>query len=55
MLSDEQIYELVTSSPTLEESCTTLIERANFYGGIDNITAILAKIEDGDSPTSRMR
>lgn len=55
MVSDPMIHEIVTSTASLEEACRSLIERANFFGGTDNITAILARVEDGDptpTPTS---
>jgi len=52
LVTDEQIHETVTRAPTLDEACKSLIDRANFYGGTDNITAVLARIEDGDAPPS---
>jgi serine/threonine protein phosphatase PrpC len=47
MMTDEQILETVTQTPDLDEACKTLIDRANFFGGTDNITAILARVEEG--------
>jgi protein phosphatase len=46
------IHEIVTHTPSLDEACRTLIERANFFGGTDNITAILARVEEGDPSPS---
>jgi protein phosphatase len=46
LVSDEQILELVMSSESLEDACKALIDRANYFGGTDNITVILARIED---------
>jgi serine/threonine protein phosphatase PrpC len=46
LVSDELIHQIVTTAPSLEEACKTLIDRANFFGGTDNITAILARVEE---------
>lgn len=48
LVSDELIHQIVTTAPSLDQACKTLIDRANFFGGTDNITAILARVEDGD-------
>jgi protein phosphatase len=54
LVSDEQIHEIVTKSASLEDACKALIDRANFHGGTDNITAILAAVEEGDAiPSGR--
>jgi protein phosphatase len=54
LVSDEQIHEIVTKAATLEEGCRNLIDRANFFGGTDNITAVLARVEEGDAvPSAR--
>ena len=47
MMTDEQILETVTTTPDLDEACKTLIDRSNYFGGTDNITAILARVEEG--------
>jgi protein phosphatase len=52
LVSDEQIHEIVTRAESLDEACKHLIDRANFFGGTDNITAVLVKIEEGDHPPS---
>ena len=46
LVSDDQIHEIVTTLPSLDEACGALIERANFFGGTDNITVVLARIEE---------
>jgi serine/threonine protein phosphatase PrpC len=48
LVSDDLIHQIVTTAPSLDDACKTLIDRANFFGGTDNITAILARVEDGD-------
>jgi serine/threonine protein phosphatase PrpC len=50
LVTDDQIHAIVTGAPSLDEACHALIERANFHGGTDNITAVLARIEEGDDP-----
>ena len=47
MVSDDLIHEIVTTTPDLDEASRILVDRANFYGGTDNITAVLARIEEG--------
>jgi protein phosphatase len=47
MMTDAQILETVTYTDDLDEACKTLIDRANFFGGTDNITAILIRVEEG--------
>jgi serine/threonine protein phosphatase PrpC len=49
LVADEQILEIVRSTESLDDACKELIERANFFGGTDNITAILARVEEGDA------
>jgi serine/threonine protein phosphatase PrpC len=41
---DEEILRFVSSSPTLEQACDTLIQAAKDRGGDDNITCMLLKI-----------
>jgi protein phosphatase len=52
LVSDDQIHEVVVNAQDLETACVTLIERANFFGGSDNITVVLAKVEAGEDPTA---
>lgn len=42
MVSDPEIAALLQAYPVPEQSCKSLIEVANSYGGRDNITAIVA-------------
>ncbi len=46
MIEDQEILEIVSGSPNIEEACRKLIALANEHGGEDNITAVLVKIED---------
>ena len=55
MIKDEDICEIILSNASLDEACSALIERANYLGGTDNITAILARVEDGDAPVRESR
>jgi len=50
MLDDEQIRDIVLSSPDVNEVCQLLIERANENGGEDNITVILARVTGTELP-----
>ncbi|MFC2027092.1 Stp1/IreP family PP2C-type Ser/Thr phosphatase [Chloroflexota bacterium] len=42
LLRNNEIFDIVTASSTLEKACTTLIDEANERGGKDNISVILA-------------
>jgi serine/threonine protein phosphatase PrpC len=55
MVTDDLIRDIVQTTPSLEDACQALIDRANFFGGADNITAVLVRIEEGDSPPSARR
>ena len=44
MVRESEILEIVKSSGKLCEAAETLISRANEYGGVDNITVILARV-----------
>lgn len=52
LVSDEQIHEIIIRAPSLEAACKSLIERANSFGGTDNITAVLARVDEGEGPPS---
>jgi len=41
MVSEEEIGHLINSSSSLEDACQRLIDKANAYGGLDNITVFL--------------
>jgi serine/threonine protein phosphatase PrpC len=49
MITDEEIAEVVASSPELPDVCTRLITLANEHGGEDNITAVAVRVDD-DGP-----
>jgi protein phosphatase len=46
-VTPDRIREMVNASSTLEAACAALIEEANSAGGDDNITVVLARVEDG--------
>ena len=46
MVSDPMILEVVMSTPDLNQACRTLINKANEAGGVDNITVVIAKVEN---------
>ena len=47
MLNDHEIFELMCEHyASLDKMCRALVERANERGGADNITVVLAKIDD---------
>ncbi len=49
LLEDEEILATVRDhSEGLEEACQALVERANYKGGDDNITALLIQVRTGD-------
>jgi protein phosphatase len=49
LLEDEEILAAVQDHPAdLEEACQALVNRANYKGGDDNITALLIGIQDGN-------
>jgi serine/threonine protein phosphatase PrpC len=45
MLSDAEIHHIVTTFESLDTAANTLVQRANDAGGVDNITALLARVE----------
>ncbi|MEW4355260.1 Stp1/IreP family PP2C-type Ser/Thr phosphatase [Streptococcus pneumoniae] len=48
MISDSEIYDIVTSDITLAEKAETLIRFANNAGGLDNITVALVHVTEED-------
>lgn len=46
MLSDEKILSVVTESKQLSDTAQTLVRLANEAGGKDNITVIIARLEE---------
>jgi serine/threonine protein phosphatase PrpC len=49
MITDDQILEVVSSTPETDEICKILIQKANENGGEDNITALVVKFVDQPS------
>lgn len=49
MVTDEDILDILLEDRSLEDTCATLIERANSAGGVDNTTVVVAKIEEDDT------
>lgn len=45
MVPDPDIHRIVMSEPSLDKAVDKLIEAANGAGGVDNITAVLTRIE----------
>ena len=44
MVEDDEIRDIVLDSPDLEDTVSSLISRANYYGGNDNISVIIISI-----------
>lgn len=51
MLEDEQLNKILTSDGAPQTWVDRMITEANRRGGLDNITAIIVKIEAADPPT----
>ncbi|OQA17045.1 MAG: Serine/threonine phosphatase stp [Chloroflexi bacterium ADurb.Bin360] len=47
LVSDEELWRIVTSAPTAQMACASLLEAANVAGGHDNITAVLVEFQNG--------
>ncbi|PIE32129.1 serine/threonine protein phosphatase [candidate division KSB3 bacterium] len=45
LVSDAKIRDIVLGSPSLDDACRRLIQKANQSGGKDNITVVLVAIE----------
>jgi protein phosphatase len=45
MVTDEELLEVVNSTTDLQEVVTTMINKANEAGGVDNITVVIARID----------
>jgi serine/threonine protein phosphatase PrpC len=52
-LSDEDIRDIVLSSPDLKVACDRLVDLAKERGGVDNITVMLGEV-DGTLPSPRV-
>ena len=44
MVKDDEIRDIVSESEGLEQAVSSLIQRANYYGGNDNISAIVISV-----------
>jgi protein phosphatase len=55
LVPDDQLHGIVATASSLDEACRELIARANFFGGTDNITAVLVRIDEGDNPPAARR
>jgi protein phosphatase len=51
MLTDDQIRDIVSSTPDVPDMCRRLITKANENGGEDNITALVIRFDDQDDST----
>lgn len=52
MLEDDQLHKILTGPGAPEQWVDTLINQANRRGGLDNITAIIVRIDTVDSATA---
>ena len=50
MLEDYQLSEMLSPERMPQEEVDTLIAEANRHGGLDNITAILVRVDSVDAP-----
>lgn len=46
MVPDRQVVEILKNNDDLDDLCQELVDRANENGGADNITVILARVEE---------
>ena len=46
MVPDRQLKEILKEADDLDALCEELVRRANENGGADNITVILARVDD---------
>ncbi|HET8713455.1 MAG TPA: hypothetical protein VFM23_07210, partial [Gemmatimonadales bacterium] len=52
MLEDYQLAELLSPERMPEEEVDSLIAEANRHGGLDNITAVIVRIDSVEPPPS---
>ena len=45
MIEDDEIRDIISETDDLEEAGKKLVERANYYGGRDNISAVVIAID----------
>lgn len=51
LVGPDEMRDIVRSTPDLEQAAFALVERANYYGGPDNVTVVIASLE-GTSESS---
>ena len=44
VLSEDQIFQLISESSNPQRACQNLVDAANTFGGPDNITVVLARL-----------
>jgi protein phosphatase len=44
MVEDDEIKDIVQDNQNLDEAVSSLISRANYYGGNDNISVVIVSI-----------
>jgi serine/threonine protein phosphatase PrpC len=44
VVSDQDLYRMITDAPTLQRACQNLVEAANAAGGPDNISVIIVQL-----------
>src|SRR5262249_17706874 len=52
MLSDEEIRDAVASEEDPQKLCNLLVEMANDKGGVDNITVVVARVNESEEPAT---
>src|SRR5262249_38998997 len=53
LVTPDEILGIVEAKQDLDVAAEELIRVANFYGGPDNVSAVLARVEEHGPPTSR--
>lgn len=44
VLTEDQIFQIISESPSPQRACQNMVDAANSYGGPDNITVVLARM-----------
>ena len=44
MVEDDEIKDIIQDNPDLDDAVSSLISRANYYGGNDNISVVIVSI-----------
>jgi protein phosphatase len=52
MVPEDRMEEILRSAPTLRRAAQALVDEANAAGGRDNITVVLARMEDVSAPAA---